>query len=126
MKTCDPEDESQMVEVGVDTAGGDMEPLSEPQWRERMAGRRTKELGEARAEVAKVLEELTFCSPRPGVGQAQVAVLWSLAGRLDSVNVSQLQVDSLRHLLLSDKVVTAETDHVLFPLLPSEHAELPH
>ena len=58
LKTCDPEDESQMVEVGVDTAGGDIAPLSEPQWRERMAGRRTKELGEARAEVGKVLEEI--------------------------------------------------------------------
>ena len=58
LKTCDPEDESQMVEVGVDTAGGDIAPLSEPQWRERMAGRRTKELGEALAEVGKVLEEI--------------------------------------------------------------------
>ena len=68
---------------------------------------RQRLLGE---RVAKVLEEETFCSPRPGVGQAQVAVLWSLAGRLDSVNVSQLQVDSLRHLFQSDKV-TAETAH---------------
>ena len=71
MKTCDPEDESQMVEVGVDTAGGDMEPLSEPQWRERMAGRRTKELGEARAEVAKVLEEIRELNTSGELGRAR-------------------------------------------------------
>ena len=71
LKSCDPEDESQMVEVGVDTAGGDMEPLSEPQWRERMAGRRTKELGEARAEVAKVLEEIRELNTSGELGRAR-------------------------------------------------------
>ena len=71
MKTCDPEDESQMVEVGVDTAGGDIAPLSEPQWRERMAGRRTKELGEARAEVAKVLEEIRELNTSGELGRAR-------------------------------------------------------
>ena len=71
LKTCDPEDESQMVEVGVDTAGGDMEPLSEPQWRERMAGRRTKELGEARAEVVQVLEEIRELNTSGELGRAR-------------------------------------------------------
>ena len=71
MKTCDPDDESQMVEVGVDTAGGDMEPLSEPQWRERMAGRRTKELGEARAEVVQVLEEIRELNTSGELGRAR-------------------------------------------------------
>ena len=80
---------------------------------------RQRLLGE---RVAKVLEEETFCSPRPSVGQAQVAVLWSLAGRLDSVNVSQLQVDSLRHLFLSDKV-TAETDNEAAHILGAGQSE---
>ena len=71
MKTCDPEDESQMVEVGVDTAGGDIAPLSEPQWRERMAGRRTKELGEALAEVGKVLEEIRELNSSGELGRAR-------------------------------------------------------
>ena len=46
MNTCDPENERQMVELGV-YIGGDIWPISVPQWRERMARRRNKEMGEA-------------------------------------------------------------------------------
>ena len=76
MMPCDPWDESQMVELGQSGDSGDRDgsegeslelpnpqstdiwPLSVSQWRERAARQRTKELGEARAEVAKVLEEI--------------------------------------------------------------------
>ena len=57
MNTCDPENERQMVELGV-YIGGDIWPISVPQWRERMARRRNKEMGEALLEVRKVLEEI--------------------------------------------------------------------
>ena len=89
MMPCDPWDESQMVELGQTGDSGDRDgsegeslelpnaqsteiwPLSVSQWRKRAARQRTKELGEARAEVAKVLEEIRELNTSGELGRAR-------------------------------------------------------
>ena len=89
MMPCDPWDESQMVELGQIGDSGDRDgsegeslelpnaqsteiwPLSVSQWRKRAARQRTKELGEARAEVGKMLEEIRELNTSGELGRAR-------------------------------------------------------